>query len=314
MGRSVHYEYGGGVEEKGRLSFVFWTILIVVLFAASAAAPRMLQRFGLLFNTQEAQVSRSTEQAPAVALQQLALQPDKEAETTAPVDAKLQKLVSQWAERNPDQTWGVSVERLGNDPVVAQHQPLLRMYPASLYKLLITQTLSEKIPAEHWTKKTVHDYRGPHTYLECVDLMLRISDNPCGEAIGKYLNWRSVDGRLGAIGLQNTKLNSDDNRFTTAADMSTFMRMLHEEPILSHRAKDQVLASLKAQKYRDGIPAGSPGCEVYNKIGDLDGYRHDVAIVECDDVAYSVAIMSRGGSYKQIADLARIINNYLITQ
>jgi beta-lactamase class A len=311
VGRFIHYEYGGGVEKRGHLSFVFWAIICIVLFATSVAAPRTLQRFGVIFKPQAEQVSRATEEAPPVALQQTAPQPEKEVETTAVVDVKLQKLIEQWVNRNDGQDWGVSVERLGDEHAIAQHQPLLRFYPASLYKLLITQSLSEKVPADQWSKRTVYDYRGGHTYLECVDLMLRVSDNACGEAIGNFLNWRNVDGRLGAIGLENTKLNSIENRFTTAADMSTFMRLLHDDPILSHQAKDQVLNSLKVQQYRDGIPAGSLGCEVYNKIGDLNGYRHDVALVECDGVTYSLAIMSKGGSYKQIADLARVINNYL---
>jgi beta-lactamase class A len=312
VGRSIHYEYGGGVEERGRLSFVFWAIICIILFAASAAAPRVLQHYGLLFPVEAEQVARATEDTPAVELHQAAPEPDKEVEATVPVDAKLQALITNWAERNDNQDWGVSVEVLGDEPEIAQYQPLVRMYPASLYKLLITHSLSEKVPAEEWSRRTVHDYRGAHAYSECVDLMLRLSDNACGEAIGTYLNWNTVDGRLGAIGLENTKLNSFDNRFTTAADMSKFMRLLYEEPILSHRAKDLVMTSLKTQKYRDGIPAGSTDCTVYNKIGDLNGYRHDVAIVECDEVTYSLAIMSKGGSYKQIASLAGVINQYLV--
>jgi beta-lactamase class A len=312
VGRSIRYEYGGGVDERGRLSFVFWAITCLILFASSAAAPRVLQHFGLLFTMQEAEVARATERAPAVALQQSVPQPDKEVDATVPVDARLQKLIEQWVGRNPDQAWGVSVEVLGDKPVLAQHQPLLRMYPASLYKLLITQSLSEKVSADEWDKRTVYDYRGSHTYSQCVDLMIRLSDNACGEAVGNAIGWPKVDGRLVAIGLENTKLNSADNRFTTAADMSRFIRLLYEEPILSHRAKDQVMSAMKVQKFRDGIPAGSPDCTVYDKIGDLDGYKHDVALVECGDVTYSLAILSKGGSYKQIAELAKTINSHLI--
>jgi len=312
VGRSIHYEYGGGVEERGRLSFVFWAIVCLILFAASAAAPRVLQHFGLVFNMQELQVARATEQAPAVQLEQSAPDPLKEVDATVPVDAKLQKLIEQWAERNPNQDWGVSVEVLGDVPANAQYQATERFYPASLYKLLITQSLSEKVPADEWDKRTVYDYRGTHTYSQCVDLMIRLSDNPCGEAVGKAVGWPRIESRLGAIGLQNTKLNSQDNRFTTAADMSKFIRLLNDEPILSRRAKDQVLSAMKIQKFRDGIPAGSPECTVYDKIGDLNGYKHDVALVECGDVTYALAIMSKGGSYKQIADLAKVINTYLI--
>lgn len=314
MGRSIHYEYGGGVEERGRLSWVFWTIICITLFAASAAAPRALQHYGFIYKASSEQVSRAAETAPTVVLQQSAPQPGKELATTLPVDAELQTLISEWAVRNSSQSWGVSVEVLGEEPVIAQYQPTQRFYPASLYKLLITQSLSEKVSADQWATRTIYDHRGNHTYAECVDLMIRISDNACGEAIGNFLNWKNIDGRLGAIGLENTKLNSGENRFTTAADMSKFMRLMHDEPILSRQAKEHVMNSLKTQKFRDGIPAGTPGCVVYNKYGDLKGFRHDVALVDCGEVTYSLAIMSKGGSYKQIADLAKVINNYLITQ
>lgn len=314
MGRSIHYEYGGGVEQRGRLSWVFWTIICIILFAASAAAPRALQHYGLIYKAPAEQVSRAAESAPTVELQQSAPQPDKELATTSPVDAELQSIITKWAERNKDQSWGISVELLGDEPVIAQYQPTQRYYPASLYKLLITQSLSEKVPADQWAVRTIYDHRGNHTYAECVDLMIRISDNACGEAIGNFLNWKTIDGRLGAIGLENTKLNSGENRFTTAADMARFMRLIHDEPILSRQAKEYVMNSLKAQKFRDGIPAGTPNCTVYNKYGDLNGYRHDVALVECGEVIYSLAIMSKGGSYKQISDLAKIINNYLVAQ
>jgi beta-lactamase class A len=313
VGRSIHYEYGGGVEERGRLSWVFWTIICVILFAVSAAAPRALQHYGLIYKAPAEQVSRAAETAPAVVLQQSAPQPDKELATTSPVDAGLQTLISEWAARNSNQTWGVSVERLGDEPVIAQYQPTQRFYPASLYKLLITQSLSEKVSADQWATRTIYDHRGNHTYAECVDLMIRISDNACGEAIGNFLNWKNIDGRLGAIGLENTKLNSDESRFT-AADMSKYMRLMHDEPILSRQAKTYVMESLKNQKFRNGIPAGTPNCTVYNKYGDLNGYRHDVALVECGEAVYSLAIMSKGGSYKQIADLAKVINNYLVAQ
>lgn len=311
MGRYIRYEYGGGVEEKGRLSFVFWAFICLLLFAASAATPRVFQHFGLIFNMQETQVARAADKEPAVELRSASAETNKELDASVPVDPKLQKLIEQWVAKNPNQTWGVSVEVLGEQPAIAQVKATDRFYPASLYKLLITQSLSEKVSADEWDRRTVYDYRGTHTYSQCVDLMLRLSDNPCGEAIGKAVGWPKVDSRLGAIGLESTKLNSNDNRFTTAADMSKFMRLLNDEPILSHRAKDQVLNALKVQKFRDGIPAGAADCTVYDKIGDLNGYKHDVALVECEDVTYAVAIMSKGGSYKQIADLARAINDYL---
>lgn len=307
MGRTIRYEYGSGVEQHKQRRVLPLLAVGLFLFGVSTATPKVLQRiFGEPVTAPQLQtqaVQKPVLEAPKPA--------EEQKETEAIVDPGLQKVIENWAARNSGQSWGVSVERLGKDPIVARYQAHERFYPASLYKLLITQSLSEKLPAEQWGKSKVYDHRGAHTYLECVDLMLRISDNACGEAIGNFLNWRNVDGRLSAIGLTNTKLNSHDQRFTTAADMALFMRLLHDEPILSQQAQTNVMDALAVQKYRDGIPAGSPGCRVYNKIGDLDGYRHDVALVDCGDITYSLAILSKGGSYAQIADLARTISIFM---
>lgn len=306
MGRFIRYKNNSGVEYYRRSQKMSLLAASLFLFGVSAATPRALQ---YVFD-EPAPAQLQTQTVRAEELEKP--KPEEEPKTTETiVDPGLQRIIEQWTARNNKQKWGVSVEVLGEEAKTARYQASERFYPASLYKLLITQTLSEKLPADQWGKRKVYDHRGAHTYLECVDLMLRLSDNPCGEAVGNFLNWRTVDGRLGAIGLTGTKLNSHDQRFTTAADMSLFMRLLHEESILSQQAEQTVMDALLKQKFRDGIPAGSPDCEVYDKIGDLDGYRHDVGLVKCGDVTYSLAIMSKGGSYAQIADLAGAINTYL---
>lgn len=313
MARFVRYEYGGGAVEYRRTPWLRWAVICLVLFGIGVSAPRVLQQQGLLFQPKE-QINHAPSETPGIALQQPVEDAEKEAETTAIVDTQLQKIIEQWAKRNSNQTWGISVETISDTPTVAQHQPLQRFQPGSLYSLLLTHTLSERISSDQWTKRKVYDYRGAHTYLECADLMLRENDAACSEAVGNALGWSGVDGRLTALGLQNTKLGIASNRFTTAGDTSKYMHIISEEKALSSGARQSVLDSLKASKSRQGIPAGTKFCEVYNKVGEAPNFVHDVALVECGKKKYVLSIMSQGGTFNQIADLARIVNNYHIAQ
>lgn len=309
MGRSIHYEYGGVVSEHRRFTFLKLVMVCTLLFGVSAATPRLVQKY---ITGEPAPIILSETPAEPVKLQQPAAAVAEKDVTESINDPKLQKLIEAWALKNHDQQWGIAVERLEGKETVAKYQAAQNFYPASLYKLLITQGLSDKLQYNDWAKKKVYDYRGAHSYAECIDLMLKDSDDACGEAIGNAIGWKNADTRLRALGLENTKLNSTDNRYTTAGDMGLFLSQLHEGTSLSAGAKIRVMAGLKVHKFREGIPAGSPGCEVYNTIGDLKGYKHDVAIVECDSVMYSLSVLSEGGSYSQIAELAKIVNEYMV--
>ncbi len=313
MARFIRYEYSGGAVEYRRTPWLRWTVICLVLFGIGVGTPRALQHRGLLFQPKE-QVNHAPKTTPGVALQQPVVDAEKEAETTAIVDTKLQKIIEQWTKRNSSQTWGISVEVISEKPTIAQHQPMQRFQPGSLYSLLLTHTLSERISSDQWSKRKVFDYRGPHTYLECADLMLRENDAACSEAVGNALGWSGVDGRLTALGLQGSKLGIAENRFTTAADTSKFMRLISEEKVLSSGARQILFDSLKATKSRQGIPAGTKFCEVYNKVGEAQNYLHDVALVDCGGKKYVLSVMSQGGSYNQIADLARIVNQYIVQQ
>lgn len=220
----------------------------------------------------------------------------------------LQALLSSWAAAHPAQQWGIDVRQLNGGASKASHNPNQQFFPASIYKLLVMGSLLGKLPYSEWDKTI--DKSGP-TYAACVDRMIRHSDNPCGVAIGRFVGWKNADINLKNIGLSNTRLSGDaDSLHTTAADVSLYLQEFYTDNRYP-QAKQSVMTSMSRQIYKKGIQAGSPGCTVYDKIGDLDGVRHDAAIVECPDSAYILTILSRGGSYAQIADLSQRVNTVL---
>jgi beta-lactamase class A len=64
---------------------------------------------------------------------------------------------------------------------------------------------------------------------------------------------------------------------------------------------------MKGNVYVSGIPTGIPSAEVANKVGFIDGYLHDAAIVYSKKGDYVLVIMTNGSSWKNIAALAKEI-------
>jgi beta-lactamase class A len=227
-----------------------------------------------------------------------------------PVDLspQLQTLFASWAAQNKNANWGIALHQLSGGSADASYQPGQAFYPASIYKLLILQTLFQKIPYTSWGRPL----SGGVSFSACVNKMIRYSDNTCGIALGKYTGWTAVTNQLKTLGLINTALNTGDSQLhTTAGDLSRYLQYFYQDNTYPD-AKQFVMNVMSAQIFRAGIPTGSPGCTVYDKIGDLNGYKHDAAIVVCPSTTYILVVTSKGGSYAQIADIARQVNSLLV--
>jgi len=221
--------------------------------------------------------------------------------------AELNNLMSSWAAQNKNQQWGIYLHQLIGGNATASYRPDQRFYPASIYKLLILETLFKKTPYSSWNKALSNGM----TITKCVDRMIRYSDNNCGIALGSYVGWTPATNQLKSLGLSNTALNTSDTQLhTTAGDVAKYLEYFYSDNSYPN-AKQFALNVMSQQVYRSGIPAGSSGCTVYDKIGDLNGFKHDAAVVNCPETTYVLVVMSKGGSYRQIADIAGQIHNVL---
>jgi beta-lactamase class A len=151
------------------------------------------------------------------------------------------------------------------------------------------------------------------TITKCVDRMIRYSDNNCGIALGTYAGWTPATNQLKALGLSSTDLNTADNQLhTSAGDVAKYLEYFYGDNSYPD-SKQFALNVMSQQVYRSGIPAGSTGCKVYDKIGDLNGYKHDAGVVVCPNTTYILVVMSKGGSYAQIADIAGQVHDRLVS-
>lgn len=227
-------------------------------------------------------------------------------------DEDLQSLISTWAANHPKAEWSVDVERLDTNQQ-ALYRAEQQYDPASIYKLYSYYALAQKTPFSQWSAIKTFSGEGGHTLRECADSMIRASDNDCGEAVGNQVGWSYTDYVDKKAGFTQTILNRQKGGYSTTEDTALFLKKLEQGTLLHGDERDQLLASMKGQKYRSGIPAGCSGCETFNKTGDRDGYLHDAAIIHNDGHDYVLVIFSKGGSYKEIADLTRQVNKFIVT-
>jgi len=223
----------------------------------------------------------------------------------------LQPVLDQWVAEHPEQEWGIAVKSIEGASFNASVNADKQFESASIYKLFLLLPLFQQVPAEHQKNITVTVDGAPRSIATCVDLMLRISNNECGEAIGSYLSWKKADDAAKKNGYTHTALNDTNGLKTTAGDTTRFLENLNGN-MLTRTAKDTVMSSLKQQRWRQGIPAGCPGCTVANKTGDFNDVTHDAAIVEYSGGTYVLTIFSRNGTFPQIAELTGKIQQKII--
>lgn len=206
-------------------------------------------------------------------------------------------------DQNRAQIWSVAVYDIKNNRWLGEVNPNQQLFSASLYKLYVTYALSKKISFDQWDNKQV----AGHSLKSCVDLMLRVSDNTCGLAVGQLVGWNNVDKISKQYGFTDTIMNKPGGSVTTAGDTATFMSDLYQGKLFDQDTTAFVLSSLKNQVYRSGIPAGCTGCTVYNKTGNEGTDNHDAAIVQSGNNTYAVAILSEGSSMGRIANVEKAI-------
>lgn len=204
--------------------------------------------------------------------------------------------------------YGISVIELGGMGRVASANGDKKFVTASTYKLFVAYSLLKQIDAGSWKWSDMTD-SGKST-TDCFELMIVHSDNACAESFGGKLGWTNIQNQMRGLSLANTTFSSD-NDTSTANDEALYLQKLEQKTIgLSDDSRAKLLDVMKRQVYRSGIPAGVSGT-VADKVGFLDGYLNDAAIVYDQDETYILVIMSQGSSWGSIADAAQRIDTFL---
>lgn len=231
-------------------------------------------------------------------------------EPTADNIVELQPVIDKWVSEHPDQTWAVAIKSVDGPSFAASHNADKKFDSASIYKLLLVQPLFEQIPVEQQKSMSIMVNGKPRTIATCLDLMIRLSHNECGEAVGKRLNWSQAQKVLNNAGYKNTVFSTRGLQ-TTAGDTAAFLENLQGD-MLNRIAKEAVLKSMREQRWREGIPAGCPGCVTATKTGSNNGAVHDAGIIRYGSGTYVLAIFSEKSSFKEIAELTGRIHQQIL--
>lgn len=223
----------------------------------------------------------------------------------------LQPVIDAWVTEHPGQKWGIVAKSMTGPTFDAKSNPDRQFESASIYKLFLTLPLFLQIPVEQQGNINLSVNGVQKSIATCVDLMLRLSNNECGDSIGAYLNWKKADEALKRGGFTHTSFNQRDSLKTSAGDTANFLESLNGD-MFTRNAKEVIMRSLREQRFRDGIPAGCPGCITANKTGQIDNVMHDAAIVQYKGGSYVLVIFSENGNFKQIAQLTGQIQQKIL--
>lgn len=220
-------------------------------------------------------------------------------------DAQLESSINQVIKEFPkEQQWSVYVQDLSTNRAANVHADEL-YDAASLSKLFLLAPLESKTPTDKWSYYRI----GNTNVKDCVDAMLRVSDNDCAKSIGAMVNWNYVDQFNRSLGYSKTTLTGTPK--TTAAEVGDLLVNLKKGKMLSDKARRSVFDSLYAQKFTEGLPSGCINCRTANKTGQTDTVTHDAGIVTHGQRSYVIVVMSKGGNFAQIAQITKAVETEL---
>lgn len=212
-------------------------------------------------------------------------------------DAGLSALLSNFAHDHPG-TYGATLIELDGRKRRASYNGDQQFVTASTYKLFVAYSLLKQIDSGK---------RDWGSNADCFNKMISQSDNACAESFLNSLGLKTVTDDIQAIGLGNSTFMKSGGPFTTANDQALLLGMIATGQNFSAANQQRLIAAMKANVFRQGIPAGVNGT-VADKVGFMNGLLHDSAIVYGPHGTYVLSIMTDGSSWATIADLAKQID------
>lgn len=223
----------------------------------------------------------------------------KNADKKAREDEQLSKKIKNKLKNVPGgQKWSVYVRDVKTDRMAGVNADK-ELNASGLSNLLVTLPLESEFTSDKWNYRA-----GNTTVAKCVEALVRAAEENCRHSVDYYAKLKNSDAVFNGLGFKKTSL-SDKEQKTSARDMGELLFRLQNSQGLSDKARRIVFDGLYGHKLREGIPASCKAeCLVANITGESDEVRHDAAIVTVGASQYVVVIMTNGGSWSQIADVA----------
>jgi len=229
--------------------------------------------------------------------------------------AQLQQKLNAWIKSHPG-TYQVAIRELNGRGREASHNVAQQTIMASTYKIFLAFVAYRQ--AESGALDLGTTLPGGKSISSCIEAMIVNSENNCAVELGRHIGWAKTDQIIAAAGFEATVLNNYDasgnlkgDKLVNANQQARFLAQLSAGSLINTTHTSQLLGYMKRQAYREGIPAGSRGAEVADKVGFLDNYIHDVGIVYTPKSTYALVIMSAGSSWSNIRNLAEAVYDFM---
>lgn len=247
------------------------------------------------------------------------------AEQTLPDFLDLQPIVDEWAADLPSNVGAsVIVYDLDHQQTAATYNADQVYFSASLYKLFLAY---DGYARASTGEINLNDQLLPdHTYGECLDLMIRESDNTCAEAMldtpGQAERTQQLIDRLS---LTNTTRQAT---YTTANDITKLLELYWDHPDLNAETWTRLSDSMLNQPpvedldWRQGLPQGFTTANVFAKVGwthddqsNLWTVYHDAIIADFSALQrhYIVVVMTKNlANANPLIDLGEDLENTIL--
>lgn len=218
--------------------------------------------------------------------------------------------------------WSVKVTRLNKRPLKMNtgNQKIGKQRAASTIKVFVMLSVYDKAK-RHQLKlsaKTKTDLK----------LMIHNSDNVAtNRLIHRVGGIGAVNKIVKKFQFKNTNLkrymldfkaiNKGKDNYTTAVDLTSFLRRVYQYQLLGPKYDSKMLALLQGCKNHSKLPKLVRGVKVYNKTGEFPtkGVQNDAALFKTKQGVYTVVVMAQSGNqyyqYQGMNRLGRDVVNYL---
>lgn len=222
--------------------------------------------------------------------------------------SSLQGIIDNWAATHKGQ-YGIVVQDLSGKGRNASYNANKQFVSASIYKLYVAYATYTKLDNGEFTGDSLTSTGA--TVDHCLQVMITVSDNNCAHALLSKVGGQWAENLNHQKGYTNTFLASKSSFISTAQDTNDWLTDLNSGNLIRSDHQASILSFMSQQIYRNGIPAGSKGSKVADKVGFIDGYNHDAGIVYHANGTYALTIFSSGSNFTNIADLARQVSTFM---
>ncbi|MBQ6510892.1 serine hydrolase [Candidatus Saccharibacteria bacterium] len=235
-----------------------------------------------------------------------------------PAFIDLQAIVDSWASSLGSNA-GVYIYDLDNDKEAAIYNSDTTFSTASVYKLFFVYEAYLRI------NQGIDDpnayFADGKTRIECLDLIIRESYNPCADPLRAEMKYEIDDIIANKFKIEDTINGALSASPKAVGDM---LKIYYKHEGLSDELWGKIADSMLNQPattydWRQGLPKGFSAANVYNKVGwSYDGERwtiyNDAAIVEFPDLDrhYIVVALTRNTSNRKLVELGQKIEQTIL--